>query len=56
MVVRHVSFTAMTDGSVEDWGIISEETKRYEQGLANRVLAHLDELHGEHGGFCYRSF
>lgn len=56
MVVRRASFITMTDGSVEDWDIISEETKRYEQGLANRVLTHLDELRGEHGGFAIDRF
>lgn len=56
MVERRASFSAMADGSAEDWGIIAEETKRYEGGLADRVLAHLEELRGEHGGFAVDRF
>ena len=53
---RRASFSAMSDGSEEDWRIIADETKRYEEGLADRVLAHLQLLKGEYGGFAIDRF
>ena len=49
---RQAGFAAMADGSAEEWDIIAEETRHFEAGLADRVLAHFRLLRGEHGGFA----
>jgi predicted HD phosphohydrolase len=42
----------MTEGTREDWGIISGEALRLYAGLPDRVLAHLRLLDGDFGGFA----
>ena len=42
---------SMTEGTVEDWGIIARHAKDFNKGLADRVLAHLQLLQGDYGGF-----
>lgn len=49
---QRAGFAAMADGSAAEWGIVAAETRRYEDGLAERVLAHLQLLRGEYGGFA----
>lgn len=44
-------FTAMTEGTAEDWAIISRDYMAFAGGLADRVLAHLRLLEGDFGGF-----
>ena len=48
---QRAAFTAMTEGTEEDWAIISEQAKAYWTGLGGRVLTHLKLLDGDFGGF-----
>ncbi|RYE04357.1 MAG: HD domain-containing protein [Sphingomonadales bacterium] len=44
-------FTAMAEGTQEDWNIIGGQFMGFADGLADRVLAHLKLLDGDFGGF-----
>ncbi|CAN5413702.1 HD domain-containing protein [soil metagenome] len=44
-------FTAMTEGTQQDWGIIAGHFREFAGGLAERVLTHLKLLDGDYGGF-----
>ena len=44
-------FTAMADGTAEDWAIIGGQFREFARGLPDRVLAHLRLLDGDFGGF-----
>ena len=44
-------FTQMTEGTAEDYKIISSNFKEYSRGLPDRVLDHLNLLKGDFGGF-----
>jgi predicted HD phosphohydrolase len=45
-------FTRMDEGTAEDWAAIMQHFGPYAGGLADRVLAHLNLLKGERGGFA----
>ena len=45
------SFTDMQDSTAEDWQKIGEEFRQFSRGLPDRVLAHLQLLDGDYGGF-----
>jgi predicted HD phosphohydrolase len=45
------SFTAMTEGTAEDWQIISSHFFPFASKVADRVLDHLRLLDGDYGGF-----
>ena len=44
-------FSAMTEGTKDDWMIIKDHAMAFNQGLADRVLDHLRILDGDFGGF-----
>lgn len=44
-------FTAMTEGTPEDWAIIARHYREFAGGVADRVLDHLRLLDGDFGGF-----
>ncbi len=44
-------FTAMTEGTADDWAAIAGHAGPFQQGLPGRVLAHLRLLDGDYGGF-----
>jgi predicted HD phosphohydrolase len=44
-------FSAMADGTREDWGIIATSALEFYPGLADRVMTHLRLLDGDFGGF-----
>jgi len=44
-------FSAMTEGTQEDWNIIGTHFRDFSKGLPGRVLAHLNLLSGDFGGF-----
>ena len=44
-------FTAMTEGTQEDWSLISGHFMDFSKKLPNRVLTHLMLLDGDYGGF-----
>ena len=48
---EHAKFTAMTEGTAEDWAIIGKEYRNFAKGVADRVLDHLKLLEGDFGGF-----
>jgi predicted HD phosphohydrolase len=45
-------FTAMTEGTQEDWSIIVGEAFEFYPGLVDRVTTHLRLLDGDFGGFA----
>jgi predicted HD phosphohydrolase len=45
------TFRSMDQSTAEDWGIIVPEFVHLASGLARRVLAHLELLNGDFGGF-----
>jgi predicted HD phosphohydrolase len=45
------SFTAMTEGTAEDWQIISSHFFPFASQVGKRVLDHLRLLDGDYGGF-----
>ena len=44
-------FTAMTEGTQEDWLTIATHFREFSHGLPARVLTHLKLLDGDYGGF-----
>ena len=44
-------FSAMTEGTQEDWTIIATNALEFHPGLADRVITHLRLLDGDFGGF-----
>jgi hypothetical protein len=44
-------FTAMTEGTQEDWAVISSHFMGFATSVGNRVLDHLRLLDGDYGGF-----
>jgi predicted HD phosphohydrolase len=48
---ERAQFTAMTNGTAEDWAIISRDYMAFAGGLPDRVLKHLNLLDGDFGGF-----
>ena len=45
-------FHAMVDGTQEDWMAIGRASAEFGRGLPDRILAHLDLLRGDCGGFA----
>jgi predicted HD phosphohydrolase len=48
---ERAAFTAMADGTAEDWAIIGGQFRGFARGLPDRVLTHLRLLDGDFGGF-----
>ncbi|HBX78076.1 MAG TPA: phosphohydrolase [Acidimicrobiaceae bacterium] len=46
------TFTAMTEGTAEDWRCVAESSIHSFLGLPDRVVAHLRLLDGDFGGFA----
>jgi predicted HD phosphohydrolase len=44
-------FTAMTEGTQQDWNIIGGHFRDFSRDLPKRVLTHLELLSGDFGGF-----
>jgi predicted HD phosphohydrolase len=51
LTAERAKFSAMTEGTAEDWAIISRDYMAFAGGLADRVLGHLKLLDGDFGGF-----
>jgi predicted HD phosphohydrolase len=49
---RRATFTAMAEGTQEDWDAIKENLAALEHGLVDRVIDHLRLLGGDDGGFA----
>jgi predicted HD phosphohydrolase len=50
-IEERARFTAMENGTQEDWAIIGRDYFKFAEGLPDRVLAHLKLLEGDFGGF-----
>jgi predicted HD phosphohydrolase len=48
---NRAQFRAMTEGTLEDWRLIGGELQRFANKLPDRLIAHLELLRGDHGGF-----
>lgn len=48
---QRATFTTMQDGTAEDWQAIAAEFGPYSRALPDRVIAHLQLLRGDFGGF-----
>lgn len=46
------SFTAMTEGTAEDWAAIGRAAAAHRGEHVDRILDHLNLLKGDHGGFA----
>ena len=51
-VQDRAKFTAMTEGTLEDWAAIARAAAPHRGELADRLLAHLMLLDNDHGGFA----
>ena len=49
---NRAKFHAMTDGTPEDWGIIAGASVEFGRELPTRLIAHLNLLKGDCGGFA----
>jgi predicted HD phosphohydrolase len=47
----HATFTRMTDSTGADWRTIVGEFMPYTRSLPDRMMAHLQLLQGDYGGF-----
>lgn len=45
------SYTTMADGTQEDWDIIVSQMKPHQKALPERLIAHLNLLGGDYGGY-----
>ena len=53
---KQATFSEMENGTAEDYAIIGEQVANYASELPNRILAHLDLLRGDTGGFAVDRF
>ena len=51
-LLKQATFSAMTDGTAEDYNIVAEHNMAHAKKLPNRVLEHLSILKGDTGGFA----
>jgi predicted HD phosphohydrolase len=51
-MLERAQFTAMTDGTAEDWAAIGRAAQAHRGEHVDRILAHLNLLTGDHGGFA----
>ena len=47
---QRATFSAMQEGTAEDWGIISDHYRPFAKQLPDRIIAHLMLLDGDFGG------
>ena len=51
MSEQQAQFSAMTDGSAEDWQIIGGHMRPFINALPGRIIEHLKLLDGDYGGY-----
>ena len=51
-MLDRAKFTAMTDGTAEDWQAIVRAGAAHRGEHVDRIVAHLNLLNGDHGGFA----
>jgi predicted HD phosphohydrolase len=51
--IKHdrAQFRAMTESTSDEWQLIGSEMERFARQLPDRLIAHLELLRGDHGGF-----
>jgi predicted HD phosphohydrolase len=52
IAAKRAKFTRMDEGTQQDWMIIAGSMFPFAKELPDRVLTHLNLLHGDHGGFA----
>lgn len=45
------TYSSMLEGTAEDWEIISRHARPFQKDLPNRIVAHLNPLKGDCGGY-----
>ena len=50
-MVKHAQFTRLQDSTQEDWQLIGAEFMQFSKKLPDRIIAHLQLLEGDFGGF-----
>ncbi len=50
-VMERARFHAMTESTHEEWQLIGRELEQFASRLPNRLIAHLELLRGDYGGF-----
>ena len=53
---KQATFSEMKNGTAEDYAIIGEHGSKFASELPNRILAHLNLLRGDTGGFAVDRF
>ena len=48
---HRAQFHAMTESTYDEWQLIGGELERFAKRLPERLIAHLDLLRGDYGGF-----
>jgi predicted HD phosphohydrolase len=51
-IPARAKFHAMTEGTAEDWAAIGRAAAPHRGELPDRIMAHLNMLKGDHGGFA----
>ena len=51
-MLKQATFKEMSNGTQEDYAIIGEHSSDFARELPDRILAHLDILKGDTGGFA----
>ena len=51
IVKPHATFSSMEESTAEDWAIIATDFRPFAKALPKRILAHLQLLAGDFGGF-----
>ncbi|MBL8554786.1 MAG: HD domain-containing protein [Phenylobacterium sp.] len=51
-MLERAKFTAMTEGTFEDWAAIGRASMAHRGEHVDRIVAHLNLLTGDHGGFA----
>jgi predicted HD phosphohydrolase len=49
---EQAKYHAMADSTVEDWAIIAKAAAPFQKDLSNRIIAHLNLLKGDCGGYA----
>jgi len=52
VVDGRATFKTMAESTAEEWAVIAESNMAFSKGLPDRVLAHLNLLDGDFGGFA----
>lgn len=51
MTTKQATFKNMSDGTAEDWQAVGEGMRQHMQALPKRIVAHMELLRGDYGGF-----